>query len=173
MAPSTNPASISRISLIYQLYFLYFEPFGALAGTYLCLFNPQRFLSGTVPLPAYLSYSTPSSGLTSSTASTSANRTTVISPLLQMQLINIASLYILFAITEGVVLRLTRQKSIWLAIITAMACADVGHLYAAWSVSPERMGEVMSWNGDERINYGTLFAGLGLRILFMMGVGRR
>lgn len=54
-----------------------------------------------------------------------------------------------------------------------MACADVGHLYAAWSVSPERMGEVMSWNGDERINYGTLFAGLGLRILFMMGVGRR
>ncbi|KAH6712592.1 hypothetical protein BKA61DRAFT_486138 [Leptodontidium sp. MPI-SDFR-AT-0119] len=163
-----------RISLIYRLYFLYFEPFGALAGTYLCLFNPQRFLSGTVPLPAYLSFSTPSSGFSSiTTTSTSANRTVAISPLLQMQLINIASLYILFAITEGVVLRLTRQKSIWLAIITAMACADVGHLYAAWSVSPERMGEVMSWNSDERINYGTLFAGLGLRVLFLMGVGRR
>ncbi|KAG4439131.1 hypothetical protein IFR05_005368 [Cadophora sp. M221] len=175
MTPLTNSASITHISFIYRLYFLYFEPFGAILGTYLCLFNPQRFLSGTVPLPAYISFSTPSSGssLSSISTSSSADRTVTISPLLQMQLINIASLYILFAITEGVVLRLTRQKSIWVAIIAAMACADMGHLYAAWSVSPDRMGDVMGWNGDERINYGTLFAGLGLRVLFLMGVGRR
>ncbi|KAH7348340.1 hypothetical protein BKA65DRAFT_500403 [Rhexocercosporidium sp. MPI-PUGE-AT-0058] len=167
MAPPTNSTSITHISLIYRFYFLYYEPFGAILGTYLCLFNPQRFLSGTVPVPAYLSFSSPS-GMTTST-----NHTITISPILQMQLINIASLYVLFAITEGVVLRLTRQKSIWLAIITAMACADTGHLYAAWSVSPARMGDVGAWNGDEWINYGTLFAGLGLRILFLMGVGRR
>lgn len=90
-----------------------------------------------------------------------------------MQLINVASLYVLFAITEGVVLRLTRQKSIWLAIIAAMACADVGHIYAAWKVCPERIAEVMGWTGDEWINYGTLFAGLGLRVLFLLGYGRR
>ncbi|PVH74827.1 hypothetical protein DL98DRAFT_518986 [Cadophora sp. DSE1049] len=163
MAPAK---SLTHISLLYRLYFLYFEPFGALSGTYLCLFNPQRFLSGTVPLPAYLALSSPS-------PTTPTTRTVPLDPLLTMALINIASLYILFAITEGVVLRLTRQKSVWLAIITAMACADVGHLYAAWWVAPGRMGDVGGWNGDEWINYGTLFAGLGLRVLFLMGVGRR
>lgn len=70
-------------------------------------------------------------------------------------------------------LRLTRQKSVWLAVITAMACADTGHLYAAWSMDPGRMGQVGRWNSDEWINYGTLFAGLGLRTAFLMGVGRR
>ncbi|KAH7419629.1 hypothetical protein BKA64DRAFT_737787 [Cadophora sp. MPI-SDFR-AT-0126] len=163
-----TPKSITHISLLYRLYFLYWEPFGALAGTYLCIFNPQRFLSGTVPLPAYLALSSPSTSPSSPTP-----RTIPLEPLLTMALINIASLYVLFAITEGVVLRLTRQKSVWLAIITAMACADVGHLYAAWWVAPARMGDVGKWNGDEWINYGTLFAGLGLRVLFLFGVGRR
>lgn len=170
MASSAPSDKITHISLIYRLYFLYWEPFGAIAGTYLCLSNPQRFLSGTVPLPAYLAFSSPS---TSISTSTTTDRTIPISPLLQMELINIASLYVFFAITEGVVLRLTRERGVWLAIITAMACADTGHLYAAWSVCPERMGDVLEWNGDEWINYGTLFAGLGLRILFLMGIGRR
>ncbi|KAG4416699.1 hypothetical protein IFR04_010158 [Cadophora malorum] len=166
MAP---PKSLTHISLLYRLYFLYFEPFGALSGTYLCIFNPQRFLSGTVPLPAYLALSTPSPSLSPSSPTT---RTVPLNPLLTMALLNIASLYILFAITEGVVLRLTRQKSVWLAVIVGMACADVGHLYAAWWVAPSRMGDLVNWNGDEWINYGTLFGGLGLRVAFLMGVGR-
>lgn len=161
------PSQISHISLIYRLYFLYWEPFGALAGTYLCLFNPQRFLSGTVPLPAYLAFSSPIEPLPPST------RTVDISPLLQMMLTNIGSLYVLFAINEGVLLRLTREKKVWLTVIAAMACADVGHIYAAWEINPERLGEVMGWNSDEWINFGTLFAGLGLRVLFLMGWGRR
>ncbi|KAK0099482.1 hypothetical protein ONS95_004691 [Cadophora gregata] len=165
MAPPT-PKSLSHISLLYRIYFLYFEPFGAVSGTYLCIFRPQRFLSGTLPLPAYLAFSSPS-------PSSISARTIPLTPLHTLLLINIASLYLLFAVTEGVVLRLTRQKSIWLAVIVGMACADVGHLGAVWWVEPGRMAEFAGWNSDEWINYGTLIMGLGLRLAFLAGVGRR
>ncbi|OWO99914.1 hypothetical protein B2J93_8534 [Marssonina coronariae] len=56
-----------------------------------------------------------------------------------------------------------------------MACADVGHIYAVWAIWPGRLAaaELPSWTSDEWINYGSLFAGLGLRILFLLGFGRR
>ncbi|KAJ5039109.1 uncharacterized protein L3040_006779 [Drepanopeziza brunnea f. sp. 'multigermtubi'] len=157
------PSQLTHISLIYRLYFLYWEPFSALAGTYLAFFDPQRLLRGTVPLPAYEHFANP------------ATQTLDISPVLQMALTNIGSLYALFAVNEGIVLRLTRDRRIWCTVILGMVCSDVGHIYAAWKVWPERLalGEVLKWNSDEWINYGTLFAGLGLRILFLLGFGRR
>jgi hypothetical protein len=150
--------TIGHIALIYRIYFLYIEPLAALGGTYLCYFNPDRFLSGTVPLPAY-------------TATTGVPGFTI-SPLLQMMLTNIGSLYMLFAINEGVVLRLTNEKNVWLAVMLSMVMADTGHLYAAYAIDPQRISQFMQWNSDEWINYGTLMGGFTMRILFLLGFGR-
>jgi hypothetical protein len=138
--PSSRTININRIALIYRIWFLYLEPVFALGGTYLCIFSPQRMLTGTVPLPAI-------------TAASPID----ITPLMQMLLTNIGSLYVLFAINEGLVLRLTKETSVWLGIITAMLVSDAGHLYAVYEVAPERMLEVLKWNSDEWINYGTLW----------------
>lgn len=154
---------LTHISLIYRIYFLWYEPLGALAGTYLCLFHPQRFVGGTMPLPAFETFANPATGKID------------VSPVLQLALTNIASLYVLFAVNEGILLRLTREKKLWATVIFAMVCADVGHIFAAWQIWPERLAlaEVPSWNSDEWINYGTLFLGLGLRLFFLMGFGRK
>jgi hypothetical protein len=156
MAHTSN--FISRIALPYRIWFLYFEPAAALGGTYLCFFSSDRFLSGTVPLPAYLAASSGSS--------------VPMTPLLRMMLINIGALYVLFAIVEGVVLRLTREKSVWLAVLAAMLASDVGHIYAAYAIAPERIAQVLSWNSDEWVNYGTLIFGALLRLAYLLGIGR-
>ncbi len=87
-------------------------------------------------------------------------------------LINIGVLYTLFAIIEGVVLRLTKEKTVWLAVLAAMLMCDVGHIYAAFEIAPERVWQVGAWNSDEWINYGTLTFGAALRATFLLGVGR-
>ncbi len=89
-----------------------------------------------------------------------------------MMLTNIGSLYLLFAINEGVVLRMTKEKNVWLAVILGMCLSDVGHIYAAWKIAPVRLFEVLGWNSDEWVNYGTLIGGFTMRLLFLMGVGR-
>lgn len=89
-----------------------------------------------------------------------------------MMLINIGVLYALFAIIEGVVLRFTKDKRVWLAVLAAMLVCDVGHIYAVFEIAPERVLQVGAWNSDEWINYGTLTFGAVLRAAFLLGVGR-
>lgn len=158
MAPKSafNPG---RIALIYRIWFLWFEPPAALGGMYLCIFQPNRILSGMMPVPAYLAASSGSSGVP-------------ITPLLRMMLLNIGALYGLFAIIEGIVLRLTKEKSVWVAVLAAMLVSDLGHIYAAYEIAPERIVEFMSWSFDEWVNYGTLVFGALLRAAFVLGIGR-
>jgi hypothetical protein len=158
MAPTTP--FIARIALIYRIWFLYLEPLAALGGTYLSIFNPDRFLSGTLPLPTYLSIAS------------SPNGSVPITPLLELLLTNIGALYLLFAINEGIVLRLTKEKSVWFGVMGAMLASDVGHIYAVYAIAPERMWALASWNGDEWVNVGMLVFGAVLRAAFLMGVGR-
>ncbi|KAE8454122.1 hypothetical protein EG329_005046 [Mollisiaceae sp. DMI_Dod_QoI] len=159
MAPKTSPTSnIRRMSLIYTIWFLYLEPVMALSGTYLCIFNPQRMLTGTVPLPAI--------------TAASSTGAPVITPMMQMLLTNIGSLYVLFSINEGLVLRFSKEKNVWLGVVGAMLMSDIGHLYAVYAIAPERMWQALAWNSDEWINYGTLWFGAALRLAFMLGFGR-
>jgi hypothetical protein len=157
MAP--NPTFTSRIALIYKIWFLYFEPPAALGGMYLCIFDPNRILSAMMPLPAYL-------------AASSGSTSVPITPLVRLLLFNIGALYGLFAIIEGIVLRLTKEKSVWLAVLVAMLVSDVGHIYAAYEIAPERILQFGSWNSDEWVNYGTLVFGALLRAAFLLGIGR-
>lgn len=110
MAPKAGPTKdfVSRISIIYRVYFLWFEPLAALAGTYLCFFDPEYFINVTVPSPA-LAAAYP------------------VTPVLQMMMQNLGCLYALFAINEGIVLRLTREKSVWYTVLLSMIVTDLGH----------------------------------------------
>ncbi|TVY21049.1 hypothetical protein LARI1_G001252 [Lachnellula arida] len=85
MAPKAGPTNdfVSRISIIYRLYFLWLEPLAALAGTYLCFSSPSTFLNATVPVPAH---------------------PVDVTPVLQMMMRNLGCLYALFAVNGGVVL---------------------------------------------------------------------
>jgi len=167
MASSKSPF-ITRIALIYRIWFLYFEPVAALGGTYLCLFDSDRFLSGTMPLPAYLS----AAASPPPNSPNSPNVSVPITPLLRLLLTNIGALYLLFAINEGIVLRLTKEKGVWFGIIGAMLASDVGHLYGVYAIAPERVWAVLGWNSDEWVNYGTLIFGALLRAAFLLGIGR-
>lgn len=82
----------------------------AAVGTYLCIFDAKRFLQGTVPATALF-----------------VGDNYEVEPLIQMLLTNIGALYLLFAIFEGVVLRVTRERSVWLVVLAAMATCDIGH----------------------------------------------
>ncbi len=73
---------------------------------------------------------------------------------------------VLTARQEGVVLRLTKEKAVWIVVMASMLATDVGHLYAAYTIAPERMSQIGSWNGDEWVNYGTLMGGMALRAGF-------
>ncbi|EHK97127.1 hypothetical protein M7I_7138 [Glarea lozoyensis 74030] len=103
---ASQPSTPLKPSLLYTIYFLTFEPLAALGGTYLALFNPTRYLRGTLP---------------------STIPTPPISPLIYSLLVNIGSLYFLFAVAEGVVLRLTRKRSVWFAVLGAFCVTDVCH----------------------------------------------
>jgi hypothetical protein len=157
MAPKSS--FTSRIALIYKIWFLYVEPPAALGGMYFCIFQPNRILSAMMPVPAYLAASSGSSGVP-------------ITPLVRMMLLNIGALYGLFAIIEGIALRLTMEKSVWLAVLAAMLVSDVGHIYAAYEIAPERIVQFASWNSDEWVNYGSLVFGALLRASFLIGIGR-
>ena len=153
---ASDHSLLHKIALPYRIFFLYIEPVFALGGTYLCLADPERFLLGTVPLPAFVT----ASPLT-------------ISPLIQLLLTNIGALYLLFAMNEAIVLRCTREKNVWYAIIGGMLASDFGHRYAVYAIAPERVLQFVSWSSDEWINYGTLLGGALLRCAFLLGVGNQ
>lgn len=153
---ASNQPLLRKIALPYRIFFLYIEPVFALGGTYLCMADPERFLLGTMPLPAFIM----ASPLT-------------ISPLIKFLLTNIGALYALFAMNEAIVLRCTREKSVWYAIIGGMLASDFGHLYAVYAIAPERVAQIASWTSDEWINYGTLLGGALMRCAFLLGVGNQ
>ncbi|CAG8971873.1 hypothetical protein HYALB_00001986 [Hymenoscyphus albidus] len=154
MAPSKTPIGI-RMSVIYTIYFLYFEAPMAALGTYLIAFDPIKFLQGTVPTAAMI-----------------FDETYKIEPLTMMMMTNIGALYLLFAIFEGAVLRVTKEKIVWKTVLAAMAVCDIGHLYAVYAIAPAHAFQVLAWNSYEWINYGTLVMGLLLRVSFLLGIGR-
>jgi hypothetical protein len=151
---TTSQSLLQKIALPYRIFFLYIDPVCALGGTYLSLVDPERLLLGTVPLPAFIM----ESPLT-------------ITPIMQLLITNIGALYALFAMNEAIVLRCTREKSVWTAIIAGMLVSDFGHLYAVYAIAPERVLQLVSWSSDEWVNYGMLVGGALMRCAFLLGLG--
>ena len=155
MAPQQRPRTISHIHPIYKIYFLYLEALMAFAGALMVLINPEHFLQSTLPA-GYLTI-----------------HPLTITPVLKMLLTNIAFLYGLISVLEGVVLRFSRERIVWVGVLAGLLVSDVGHLWSVFAVDRKRFWSVTEWNGDEWISYGTLLLGAGLRTLFLAGFGWR
>src|SRR5438309_28017 len=82
---------------------MYIEPLMAINGAVITHFNPTKFLSVMSPA-AFTIEGTPSS-LSSSAP--------VLFPAIQILLSSTASLYLLFGLNEGIVLRLTNDLNVW------------------------------------------------------------
>jgi hypothetical protein len=65
-----------------------------------------------------------------------------------------------------------RDKNAWFAILGGMVLSDIGHIYAVYTIAPERAFALATWNFDEWFNYGTLIGGFVLRLFFLAGIGR-
>lgn len=60
----------------------------------------------------------------------------------------------------------------WRAVVLASAVTDVGHLYGAYAiVGPSAMWDVSMWRMEEWVNYGILWAGIGVKMAFLAGIG--
>jgi hypothetical protein len=103
---------ISKVALPYRIFFLYMEPIFALGGAYLCLFDPAQFLMRTAPASIY------------------SDRPYATTPAIDFLAADVGALYLLFAINEGITLRLTRDYSVWKSVVAAMLVCDFGHLFS-------------------------------------------
>ncbi|CAD6444821.1 93d2f26b-d79e-4af5-bbea-ef11d8589854-CDS [Sclerotinia trifoliorum] len=87
------------------------------------------------------------------------------------------TLYILLAINEALVLRLTRDYSVWEAVVFAMLVRDMGHLWGVYLVDPVGSLDVAVWTTKQSINNGILAFGFILRLDscwdLEMGIGEK
>jgi len=149
-------SSTTNIPLLYRIFFLYFEPFGALGGTYLAHFRPSRFIDATTPVAL---------------AKSATINPTPVSPLTQLLLTNIAALYAFFAINEILVLRVTKDVNVWKAVMVALCFSDLGHVYAWYAAAPDAYLNFAAYRSEDWINNGTLVLGLVIRVAFLLGIG--
>ena len=142
----------------YRLFMLWFEPLAAINGAYMATFTASEFLRIVAPRDAPHS-STPT-------------------PDESLALTQLASMYLLFAFNEGVLLRYVgpERRDIWRLVVMGCLLGDLGHLYGLWNVAVEVGATDVFWNPmlwtrwEDWGNLGLTWFGLGLRLCFMMGV---
>jgi hypothetical protein len=151
----------AHIPLPYRFFHLYIEPLLLVpGGIYLSLFQPRKFLLSTTPSALVLPYDP------------SLLEPAPITPLIRQLLTNTAGLYILFMLNELLVLRLSNDIRIWRAVVLAMLCCDLVHLWGVWVAGgPEFMLSPGEWRLEDWVNPGLLGAGAVLRVCFLAGVG--
>lgn len=143
----------------YRAFMLWFEPLSALNGAYLAAFKTGDFLRIISP-PAYPHPATPP-------------------PTETLALTQLASLYVLFAFNEGVILRYVGQgrRDIWRLVVIGCFFGDVGHMYALWRIAVDTGAtniflDPRLWTRwEEWGNLGLTWVGLILRLCFLLGVG--
>ncbi|KAF2428610.1 hypothetical protein EJ08DRAFT_592144, partial [Tothia fuscella] len=72
---------------------------------------------------------------------------------------------------QAVVLRLTKERKVWNALIVGMVLSDLGHIYALWEADKLGFFDVSGFRREDWINEGMLVVGLALRVGFLAGVG--
>lgn len=159
--PAPSPTKSTKpIPFLYRLYFLYLEPLFAINGVRLAAFQGSYYLRIISPP----NYPHPATGPT---------------PDETALLIQIASLYLLFAFNEGIILRHVGQErqDIWRLIAIGCMLSDVGHLWALWKLAVSVKAtdiflDPRLWSRwEEWGNLGVTWFGLILRSAFMLRVG--
>ena len=138
------------IPLFYQYFFLWIEPLSTILGAYYAFFQQQTYLNLT---------HAPSAPLTGIALSS------------QIVLNQLANLYFLFALNEGLVLRATSDLRVWRTLLFGLLVADFGHLYSVSPLGTEVFWNLRSWNAVDWGNVGFVYVGASTRIAFLLGVG--
>lgn len=135
----------------YKLFFLYIEPISALAGAYYAAFKPADYLQDL------------------SLSSTVA--TPVLTTQMTMTLLQLANLYLLFAINEHLVLSSTSSIKTWKRLLFGLLVADFGHLVTMAPLGNDVFWKVWEWNAMVWGSVGFVYIGATLRMCFLAGVG--
>lgn len=142
----------SEIALYYKVFFLFIEPLFALLGAICAGLYPGHYFAMTEHLSSSIS----------------------ILPLgMHVSLRQLANMYLLFALNEALVLRVTTDHRVWRMLLLNLAIADIGHLI---SIAPLGVGiysDITRWNSMDWGNVPFVYLGLTSRICFLMGWGVR
>ncbi|KAJ7923481.1 hypothetical protein B0H13DRAFT_1979976 [Mycena leptocephala] len=142
----------SNIPFIYRLFFLYIEPVSALAGAYYAAFRPDDYL-GDLSLPG---------GRLALPSLTTQNK---------MVLLQLANLYLLFALNEHLVLSSTNSLKTWRRLLFGLLVADFGHLISMAPLGVDVFWRVADWNAMVWGSVGFVYAGASMRMSFLAGLG--
>ena len=139
------------IPIIYQIFFLWIEPFSTVVGAYYAWFQPVTYLELThaISAPSIL-------GLPIGT---------------NVALRQLANLYLAFALNEGLVLRATSDLKVWRALLLGLLIADFGHLYSCFPLGVSYYYDVAKWNSIAWGNIAFVYCGATLRTCFLLGIG--
>ena len=139
-------SNLPFIPFAYRILLLWFEPFAASNGAFLCLFYPDSFLRTFTTLPY--------------------------APDSQVIYDQLAATYVLFAWNEAIVLRFSQDLRVWKAIILGILMCDVVHLYASWhALGTEVFLNPLLWRAEVWINHMLLYGPGAMRIAFLMEIG--
>ena len=178
---STNPI----IPFEYRLWTLYIEPLSALGGTILGLTDPIGL--SRVFIPSTISPSSPSPSLFPELAYSATTSSPSLPPLTQTYLTQSLSLYTLFVILEGVLLRWATytpllssspeaRMQIWTIIMVGMVGSDAFYLLSSWQMYTT-VGAVdvfwlpWRWGSNEWMNLSLSWVALFHRVAFLAGFG--
>ncbi|RGP81095.1 nadp-dependent alcohol dehydrogenase [Fusarium longipes] len=146
-----RPAQVAfRIHPLYRIFFLVLEPISALVGAFFAHFRQETYL-----------------GLlhAASAPTTQAPKATSVA------MSQLANMYFFFALNEALVLRSTADLRVWRTVLLVLLIADVGHLFSMSELGTGIYWDVASWNASDWGNVPWVYAGMTLRICFLMGFG--
>lgn len=153
MAPPSQ-AVVSQLPFLYKLYFCFWEPLTALNGAYLLYFKPATYLRMThSPGPAYTADTVPES--TVHVAS------------------HLVGLYILFALIEATVPRITTDMKIYKTLLMCYLACDAAYISTLVGTggSPSYWVSPWLWDLTAWGNFGSSWAAPIVRTLFLLEVG--
>lgn len=151
-SPIAMANSVNAIPLPYRLFFLYVEPLSTILGAYYAHLEPLTYLMLTDSASAPVSVHTIPKG------------TSIV-------LTQLANLYFLFALNEGLVLRSTTDLRVWRTLLFGLLVADFGHLYSCKNLGLAAYWQFWTWNAIDWGNIAFVYCGAAMRMAFLLGVG--
>jgi hypothetical protein len=138
--------------LLYRAFFLYLEPISTILGAYFAHVLPSTYLQ-----------------LTHAASAPGEDAALPLST--KVVLSQLANLYFLFALNEGLVLRATHDIRVWRTLLFGLLVADFGHLYSVYPLGIDKYWCFWLWNTIDWGNIAFVYAGAAMRISFLLGIG--
>ncbi|KAJ4485704.1 hypothetical protein J3R30DRAFT_1395381 [Lentinula aciculospora] len=138
----------------YTVFFLYIEPISALAGAYYAAIKPQNYLNDLSLSDTVVKSTTP-----------------LVTTQMNMALLQLANLYLLFALNEHLVLSSTTSIITWKRMLFCLLIADFGHLFSMAPLGTDVFWKVWEWNAMVWGSVGFVYVGASMRISFLCGLG--